>query len=89
MELTLKIADDSRAARNIERERELRQLSREEAALCLLEEAEISTETAPKGVNPDAWRIVGAFKEDAALMDETLEIIMEDRRRRNLAVPDD
>ena len=89
MEITLKIADDSPLARNIERVSETQQLSREEAALRLLEESEISTKIVPQGVNPDAWRIVGAFKEDAALMDETLEIIMEERQRRNAAVPHD
>ena len=85
MELTLKIADDSVAARNVEQEKELRQLSREEAAVRLLEEAEVSSGTAPKSAHPDAYKIIGAFSspEDVKLMDEVMELIMEDRRRLN------
>lgn len=80
MEINLKIADDSVAARNIERFSEMQQLSREEAALRLLEKTEVS-----QGATPAARRIIGVFNapENAKIMDEAMELIMEDRRRIN------
>ena len=80
MEIILKIADDSAAARNIERMSEAQQLSREEAALRLLEKDEVH-----QGASPAARRIIGIFSspEDRAIMDEAMELIMEDRKKLN------
>ena len=70
MEITLKIADDSALGRNIERISEAEQLSREEAALRLLEEKPAKT-----GASAEARKIIGAFSspEDVALMDEAMQ----------------
>lgn len=73
-ELTLQIQDNSVQERNIEDIAEAEHVSREEAALKLL--------ARPPKANT-ARSIVGAFKQDAALMDEVLELAMQDRQRRS------
>lgn len=77
-ELTLNINEDSVAGRNIETLAANQRLSREAAALQLIEEM-----PGKGAASPAARRILGAFKEDAALVDEALEIALEDRGRRN------
>lgn len=89
-QITLDIAEDSEANRLIESVAATQQLSREEAALQLIEGAQkpiVSNRVA----NPDAYKIIGAFSspEDVVLMDEVMEIIMEERKRRNSAPPRD
>ena len=85
-QITLNIAEDSEAGRLIESVAARERLSREEAALQLIEGAR-----QPRAAHPDAYKIIGAFSspEDVALMDETLELIMEERQRRNGAPPRD
>ena len=84
--ITLDIAEDSEANRLIESVAATQQLSREEAALQLIEGAE-----KPRVVNPDAYKIIGMFSspEDRIIVDEAMELIMEERRRRNSAPPRD
>ena len=86
MEITLTIADDSALARDIERISETQQLSHEEVALQLIEGAH-----QPRAANPDAYKIIGMFSspEDVAIVDEAMELIMEERHRRNSAPPRD
>ena len=81
-QLTLSIRDNSVAERNIEAIVETEHISREEAAIKLLE-----TPVKRSAASPAARRIIGAFREDAALMDEVIELAMEDRQRRNAAPP--
>ncbi len=85
-EITLRIQEGSAAEHNIEAIAEEEHVSREEAALKLLDGAPMARRSK---ASPAARRIIGAFKEDAALMDEVLEIAMEDRRRRNATPPQD
>ena len=99
MEITLNIAEDSAAARNIENVVAREQLSREQAALRLIEngdahsdaEAPLNSLSAdkPRGAHPDAYKIIGAFSspEDAKLMDEVMELVMAERERRNSVPP--
>lgn len=77
-ELTLNINEDSIAGRNIETLAANGRLSREAAALQLIEEM-----PGKGAASPSARRILGAFREDAALVDEALEIALEERGRRN------
>ena len=85
-QITLNIAEDSEANRLIERVAAREQLSREEAALQLIEGAR-----QPRAANPDAYKIIGMFSspEDIAIVDEAMELIMEERQRRNSALPND
>lgn len=78
-EITLSIQEDSPQGRNIEAVAETEHLSREEAALKLL-----SVPTTSQA-SPAARRILGAFKQEADVMDEALELAMSDRQRRNAA----
>lgn len=83
-QITLSIHEDSPQGLNIEALAEAEHVSREEAALRLLAAPKPATKASSA-----ARRILGAFKapEDAALMDEALEIAMADRERRNSIRP--
>lgn len=79
-ELTLSIREDSPQGQNIAALSETQQLTREEAALRILAMPKPNTKA-----NAAARRILGAFNtpEDAALIDDALNIAMADRQRRN------
>ena len=83
-ELTLSIAESSPQGQNIESYAASERISREEAALRLL-----ATTKRPSRATPAARRILGAFSapEDAALMDEVIEIIHHDRERQKAEMP--
>ena len=83
-ELTLSIQEESAAGRNIEAIAATEHISREEAALKLLE-----APVTRRAASPAARRIIGAFREDAALMDEVLDLAMAERQRRHTAPPHD
>ena len=85
-EITLRIRDGSAAEHNIEALAQAEQMSREDAALKLLDSLPAALARRSKAT-PAARRIIGAFKQDAALMDETLQLAMADRQRRNAAPP--
>lgn len=80
-EITLSIQEDSPQGRNIEAIAEIEHVSREEAALKLL-----SMPTTSKA-SPATRRILGAFKQEAKVIDEALELAMNDRQRRNAIPP--
>lgn len=83
-QITLNIAEDSEAGRLIEDVVAREQLSHEEAALKLI----LGTDR-PRQATPAARRIIGIFNapEDAKIMDEAMELIMEERERRNSTPP--
>lgn len=85
-QITLNIVENSEEGRLIENVAAREQLSLEEAALKLIKSAE-----KPRGASPEAYKIIGAFSspEDVVIMDEAMELIMEERERRNSAPPRD
>ena len=81
-ELTIRIPDNSPQEHNIEVVAEEEHISREEAVLRLL--------AMPKKASratPEALQILGAFQDDAELMDEVMELVMSERERRNSTPP--
>ena len=87
-QLTLSISENSPQDQNIESVARSEQISREEAALRLLAAAGLSK---PSNASPEARRILGAFSapEEAALMDEVMEIVNQDRERQKAELPCD
>jgi hypothetical protein len=83
-ELTLHIPDNSPQEHNIEAIAEAEHITREEAALRLL-----AVPKAAHKATPEALRIVGLLSapEDAALMDEVMELVTQERERRNAEPP--
>jgi hypothetical protein len=83
-ELTISIEEDSLEALNIERLVEAEHLTREEAARRLLTMASplrrVPTRT-------EALAFLGGGREDAELLDEVKEIIVNERRRGNNSSP--
>jgi hypothetical protein len=87
-QLTLNISEGSRAALNIDAVAEAEHISKEAAAVRLLESV---ASPRPTMASPAALRILGGFSspEDSAILEDAVEIAMEDRRRRNQAAPHD
>ena len=81
-QLTLQITEDSPQAHNIDAVAEARHITREEAALRMLAEP-----PKPSKASPEALAIIGAFRDDAELMDEVMELIMSERERSKSEVP--
>ena len=83
-EITLNIPDGSTAEHHIESLAETEHISREEAALKLIEAAPLPRQTK---ASPEAPAIIGAGREDADLIDEVMELVMSERLRRNAEPP--
>lgn len=86
--LTLNIEENTPQARSIEAFAEAQHVSPTEAALKLLAALPV---TRKSKATPAARRILGAFSspEDAALMDDVIEIIHTERERQKAELPRD
>lgn len=84
--LTLSIEENTPQARSIEAFAEAEHVSPEEAALKLLAALPVPRKSK---ATPEAMQIFGAFNspEDVALMDDVMELVMEQRQRRNAEPP--
>jgi hypothetical protein len=81
-ELTLEIAEESCEGRNIDAIAEQQRLTREEAALRLLQRP---TQSRIGGTTRKGTRIIGSFSapEESALLDDAMDVVFEERERRN------
>ena len=85
-DLILSIEKNTLEARNIAALAEAEHISPEEAALKLLASW---PQARPPKTTPKACRIIGLFSapEEAALMDDVMELVMSERQHRNAEPP--